>query len=70
MKIEDFVQMITNADATFCGNVRLGQSLFNSLWKINQETANSIIGTEVDPFCRDDRIKGFLVYLLEHEVKD
>jgi hypothetical protein len=68
MKIEDFVRMVANADARLCGSMRLGQVLFNVLWQVDREAADSVTGTEVDPFHRDDRIKDFLLYLLEHEV--
>lgn len=70
MKIEDFVRMTANADARLCGNMRLGQVLFNALWQVDREAADSVTGTEVDPFHRDDRVKDFLVYLLEHEVNE
>ena len=44
-------------------NMRYGQALFNALYILNEELANEIRGTELDPFHNDRRVDMFLNYL-------
>jgi len=70
MTIKDFVFIVTKAENHRKADERLGQALFWSLFENYEPVAIKIQGTTVDPFHDDDNIKDFLVYLLEHEVKD
>lgn len=45
---------------SFQNGLRKGQVLFNKLHEINPELANSLRGSVVDPFYRDERIPAFL----------
>lgn len=42
---------------------RYGQTCFNVLFSIEPELANSIRGTELDPFHDDKRVPEFLAWL-------
>jgi hypothetical protein len=46
-------------------NLRFGQTLYNVLHDIRPELAESIIGTENDPFYTDSQISGFISVVLE-----
>lgn len=38
---------------------RIGQSVFNTLYDLDPEMADSIRGTDLDPFYNDDRVAKF-----------
>jgi hypothetical protein len=40
--------------------LRRGQQMYNALYHINPKVAESVGGTELDPFYHDDRIDKFL----------
>jgi hypothetical protein len=70
MTINDFIYIVTRAENHRKADERLGPALFRSLCKNYESVAINIQGTPVDPYHDEDNIKDFLVYLLEHEVKD
>lgn len=43
--------------------LREGHALFNVLWDYDNDEAERILGTQVDPFYRDERIPEFLASL-------
>lgn len=45
---------------SYQNGLRKGQALFNKLDEINPELADSLRGSVVDPFYRDERIPAFL----------
>ena len=44
---------------------RKGQALFNTLVEIYPEIAETVRGTENDPFHRDERINKFIEFITE-----
>jgi hypothetical protein len=46
-------------------NTRVGQHFFNSLYTLNSVAANSIRGTELDPFFDDDILPECVKHLIE-----
>lgn len=46
---------------------RAGQAMFNVLHQLHPELANSIRGTENDPFYRNDKINDFLKAICDEE---
>jgi len=47
---------------------REGQAYSNYLFTINQKLAESVVGTEHDPFYRNDRINDLLEFLKDKEI--
>lgn len=47
-------------------NWRYGQTCFNVLYEYAPDLANSIRGTELDPFHDDRRVPEFLTKVVEH----
>lgn len=45
------------------GHQREGQCLYNALVLLDYGEANKIVGTELDPFYKDERIPAFLEHL-------
>ena len=64
-----FSELIEKAQKDFnikkesIASYRLGQSYFNMLYDMNNELANKIRATSVDPYYQDSRINLFLQYL-------
>ena len=50
--------------------LRRGQSLFNSLAKIDSSLANEIVGTDIDCFYRDDLAVDFVIAVLQRWYKE
>jgi len=48
---------------------RLGQALFNALQELAPMVANSVRGTDLDPFYDDKKCENFLTYLREIEER-
>jgi hypothetical protein len=46
------------------GNIRKGQRLFNSLFEVDPTMANSIRGTNIDPFHDDSKIDDFIGFVI------
>lgn len=46
-------------------DLRKGQCFFNCLHEINPELADSLLGTENDPFYNDDCLEGFFKSIIE-----
>ena len=45
---------------------RYGQKVFNSMWEIAPDVAESLAGTEYDPFYHDERVDMFIDECLNH----
>jgi hypothetical protein len=45
---------------------RLGQTMFNVLFEMRRDLAHLVIGTEMDPFHRDERVEAFRRWLAEN----
>ena len=52
------------ADVTAYPHIRIGQSLFNNLYKEAPELANYIRGTWLDSYYQDVTEEGVVVYLM------
>jgi len=43
--------------------LRVGQVMYNALYKLNESVANEVVEAGVDPFYDDSRIMGFIEYI-------
>lgn len=64
---ETFSQYLINVGYTYVSerafDWRYGQTCFNVLYELDSDLANSIRGTELDPFYNDDIVPEFLARL-------
>jgi len=58
-----FHEFQKKAESNIPPRIRRGQNLFNVLHDIKPELANSIRGSEIDPFYHDKRIPLFYEWL-------
>lgn len=56
---QQMLDYIASCKGRLAGGQRLGQALFNNLYSFNPELANSIRGTDADPFHKDSIIPDF-----------
>jgi hypothetical protein len=49
------------------GRLRHGQTLFNALYGLRPDLADSVRGSGLDPFYQDAKVEGFLAWLREQE---
>jgi hypothetical protein len=43
--------------------LRVGQVMYNALYKLNSKVAEGVVGSGNDPFYDDSRIMGFIEYI-------
>ncbi len=65
MTILDYIRAITAEQIKHPGR-RAGQNIFNAVWELDPEFADSIRGTSADPFYDNSIIPTFYVALGEH----
>jgi hypothetical protein len=58
LNAEQLLAYIAGCKGNISGQ-RLGQALFNNLYRMHPELADSIRGTEVDPFHNNNKIADF-----------
>ena len=61
-ELVEYVKMVENIQEDQ-KNWRKGQTYFNVLWDMYPELADSLRGTEYDPFYRDDVVDKFLKFI-------
>lgn len=47
------------------GNIRWGQAMFNALYELYPEVAETVRGTEYDPFYKSERCVAFMDFITE-----
>ena len=63
----DMDKLISKANKKMLCGQRKGQAYFNALYEINIPLAESICGSDVDPFYDDNKLPNFIRLVATHD---